>query len=654
MRAFIDGLSLVRIESQSPVSDVRIREMTLKRSHADGNGVFFTSPEPLRLHEDDTVIVDGEHVVLEIGMVTLTDAFDEAFRFDGPLGYVYSPQKTCFALFTPVAKDVILVLDGQDYPMTYDMPVWRAEIKGDVEGRPYHYRVRLYDVYHDVQDPYADAIGFRDQPYVIDWSKTTPVVNHPGKVRKMTDVVLYEGHVRDLTTGLDVPSKGLYEGLTETSTLLGTSVLGYIRNLGVTHLQLLPVFDFDGVDDHDKPKLYNWGYNPARYFALEGWYARDPDDPYGRINAFKHVINSAHEIGLGITMDVVYNHVFKRDTFPYDYLVPGYFFRHDVSGAPSDASFCGNDVETRRYMVRRLIVDSLVRFVTRYGVDGFRFDLMGLLDVKTMLLAEKTLKAIKPDILLYGEGWNMPNAVPAKDRSNMANQARFPGYAHFNDTFRNTVKGDLHGPAPGYAMGSRALCQKMPSCLLGSPDLFESPAQSINYVECHDNMTFYDKMLLSAGFEKEAFKEMADLAMHLVVISQGIPFIHAGQEFFRTKKGVENSYNSPDEINMIHWKPNSPSVRLLKKLLRIRRSYRLYRSPSYGDHASVSKEGDRLVYRLEDNKVVLVHHIKNRKGLERIETHGGTLIFRSRNVLVEDDAVIVDEPGVYILKLSKS
>jgi pullulanase len=142
--------------------------------------------------------------------------------------------------------------------------------------------------------------------------------------------------------------------------------------------------------------------------------------------------------------------------------------------------------------------------------------------------------------------------------------------------------------------------------------------------------------------------------MHLVVISQGIPFIHAGQEFFRSKKGVENSYNSPDEINMIHWKPNSQSVRLLKKLLRIRRSFKLYRMPSYGGHASVAKDGDRLVYRLEDNKVVLVHHIKNRKGLERIATHGGTLIFCSRDVLLEDDAVIVDEPGVYILKLSKS
>ncbi|MCF7931976.1 MAG: type I pullulanase [Acholeplasmataceae bacterium] len=654
MKAFIDDFSLVRIESNQAIGSVTVRDMPLELIRRDGTHMYYQSPKPLLLHVDDSLWIDGTQVTLEIGTVTLKPAFDQIFRYDGPLGAQYHKDQTVFTVFSPVAKEVILVLDGMERSMRFESPVWTVTAEGDFEGKPYHYRVRLTKAYHDVKDPYTTATGFKDQSYVIDWSKTNPVRPLSKKLRAYTDAVIYEGHVRDLTINLDVPSKGLFEGLIEHSNTLSGSVLDYVKRLGMTHLQLLPVFDFDGVFDRDKSKAYNWGYNPAQYFVLEGWYARDPDDPYGRVNAFKQVLDAAHGIGLGINMDVVYNHVNNRDTFPYDYLVPGYFFRHDAKSKPTEASFCGNDVETRHYMVRRLIIDSLVHFVTHYQVDGFRFDLMGLMDLETMRQIEKTLKAINPNIMLYGEGWNMITEVPTKEQSNMANQARFKGIAHFNDQFRNTMKGALHGPEMGYAMGNKALAVKVPELLLGSPHLFLAPTQSINYVECHDNLTFYDKMLLAYGFEKDDFKHKADVANQLIAISQGIPFYHAGQEFYRSKKGVENSYKSPDEINMIHWRPRLESIRKLKKLLKIRRTYKLYRMASYGDHAAVYKIGECLVYRLEDASRVLIHYIKATKGLEKIDTHGAKLIFNTCDVLMQEDSMVVDEQGIYILRIDKN
>jgi pullulanase len=304
-------------------------------------------------------------------------------------------------------------------------------------------------------------------------------------------------------------------------------------------------------------------------------------------------------------------------------------------------------------MVRKLIVDSLIHWTKNYQIDGYRFDLMGLLDLETMLLIETKLKKINPNIMLYGEGWNMLTEVSAKMRPNMNNQAQFSNFAHFNDFFRNTMKGELHGSGLGYAMGNKQLMNRAMDALLGSPLMFTSPNQSINYVECHDNLTFYDKMLLSCGFENPKFKIHQDFANHMIAIAQGVPFYHAGQEFYRSKKGVENSYNSPDIINQIQWHPKEESVAKLRKLLKLRKKYKLYRQTSYNDCVTISKENNIIIYKLESSTEILIHYIKNHFGLEKLPSMNGELIFPSQYALSEDHDIIVDQPGIYILHIKK-
>jgi pullulanase len=652
MKVFIDGFHQLRIESYNYINSIQLRDLNAQFVKSDDHMQFFTTDLPICLHTDDVIVINSQPYPLEIGMVTLTKEFEAKFRYDGALGALYHPTDTTFRLFSPVAKEVILVLDGVEYPMSYEEPIWFKTVLGDHDGKPYHYLVRLVDHFVKVKDPYTIACSTTDS-YVIDWSKTVPIHPTPIHLKNYVDAVIYEGHVRDMTIHLDVESKGLFEGLTEYSKQLKGSVISYIKNIGMTHLQLLPVFDFEGVDDIEKDKLYNWGYNPSQFLAIEGWYSKHPDDPYDRINQFKKVINHAHKIGLGVNMDVVYNHVYQHKTFPFDQIVPGYFYRHNNLHKMTDASYCGNDIETRNYMVRKLIIDSLIHFTKHFQIDGFRFDLMGLLDMDLMLEIEKRLKAIHPSIMLYGEGWNMVSEVPNKQRPNMSNQGQFTGFAHFNDFFRNTMKGELHGMGIGYTMGNRHQSNRAMDALIGSPQLFSSPNQSINYVECHDNLTYYDKMLLSCGLEDSKFKYCQDLANHLIAIAQGVPFFHAGQEFYRTKKGVENSYNSPDVINQIDWNIKEPAVLQLKRLLKIRKRFALYRQTTYNDSVQIEKEGNLLVYRLENKKDRLYHYIKNQQGIEKLPLHGGKLIFPSQKALIDDGHIFIDQPGIYIIQIKK-
>jgi pullulanase len=654
MRVFIDDLNLIRVESSIYIYDIKLDDNTVTWHTNDGFSQFFMTEKPIRLHLDDTIKINKVSYPLEIGVVTLSKAFDKKYRYDGQLGVIYQKDKTTFRLFTPVAKAVCLVLEDETYEMNYEEPIYTITIQGNLEGKRYHYLVKLVDTFKKVKDPYAYASGKDNENYIIDFSKTLKVKRSERLINHYVDAVIYEGHIRDMSIHLDVPSKGLFEGLIEKSKQLGSSVLTYIKNLGITHLQLLPVFDFEGVDDHDKTKAYNWGYNPSQFFCVEGWFSHDPDDPYARINSFIKVVNKAHQLGLNINMDVVYNHVYEYWTYPYDDLVPGYFYRHDSTRKMTDASYCGNDIETRNYMVRKLIIDSLKHFVIHFGIDGFRFDLMGLLDIETMRQIEKKIKAIHPTIMLYGEGWNMHTEVAKQQRSNMQNQHHFPSYAHFNDTFRNTMKGELHTPNLGYAMGNLDYIERAMEAITGSHKLFTSKNQSINYIECHDNLTFYDKMLLSTGYERKTFKLYQDYANHLIAISQGVPFYHAGQEFYRSKKGIENSYNSPDEINQIIYQSKLESVKKLKEILQIRAKFDLYRQSNYDQQKTlIKREGHLLIYILEDEQNILIHYLKNRNGLEKINVDKGNLIFSSRKVIEEPNALIVDHPGVYIYHFKK-
>ena len=302
-------------------------------------------------------------------------------------------------------------------------------------------------------------------------------------------------------------------------------------------------------------------------------------------------------------------------------------------------------------MVRRLIVDSLKFFVEEYKIDGFRFDLMGLMDVDTMLLIETELKKLNPKIMLYGEGWNMASAVLEKERPNMSNQKLIKGYAQFNDQFRNVLKGT---DSIGYAMGANSDFQLVKWSILGSPNLFDSPLQSINYVECHDNHTFYDKLTLNTNYSDSVKMEYADFALHLVIISQGIPFIHAGQEFYRSKNGVENSYKSNDSINAIKWGPRLTSVDKLKKLIQIRQDHPVYHQKRYLENGEVNKVDSLILYVLKNGSYTLTHYLKNDHKTHIIDLEGKRLIFASHDfLLVGVDKIKISKPGVYIVKENK-
>lgn len=652
MQIFIDNFRIVRIESDIYIDSIELKNNRLTWFKNEKGSQFFRTDFDIELHTNDIIIINHKPYPLQIGLVTLTPEFEKRFRYDGPLGYQYTKSETSFYLFSPVAKQINLVLSGKTYEMTYESPIWYINIPGDWHLETYYFQVKLVDTFKDVNDPYTLAASTKGS-HVVDFSKTERLDKTPIKLKKYVDAVIYEGHVRDMTIALDITHKGLFDGLIEQSKMLGSNVLTYIKKLGMTHLQLLPVFDFEGVDDENKDFMYNWGYNPSQYFALEGWYSKKPSDPLDRINSFKKIVKEAHAHKLGINLDVVFNHVYNHKTHPYNDIVPGYFYRHDKNNQMTDSSYCGNDLETRNYMVRKLIVDNLVHYTTVYQIDGYRFDLMGLLDLDTMHLIEEKLKAINPYIMLYGEGWNMPSEVAASKRANMNNQAAFKNYAHFNDFYRNTMKGKLYGDSLGYPMGNDNLQQNAMLAITGSPQMFSTPNQSINFIECHDNLTFYDKMVLSHGMYLKDFKVTQDFANHLVAISQGIPFYHAGQEFYRSKKGIENSYNSANDVNRIWWRSKDKAVTKLKKLLKIRKKYELYRQETYHSSVQITKQNRLLIYRLEDEQNILIHYLKNYYELEKIPLQKGKLIFSSQKTMTEDPFVFIDQPGVYIVHIKK-
>lgn len=645
MKAFIDDFKLIRIESNEYIFNISIDNYHLKWYKNENGSQYFKVNKDLSLHEVDAIFINNKKINLEIGLVTLRKEFEKRFRYDGNLGYQYNKEYTEFYIFSPVAKEIHLIVNNVAYQMEFISPIWYVKVLGNLEGLPYYYNVRLVDRFIKANDPYNIASN-KNEAIIIDKDKLYKLKEDYVTLKNYNDAIIYEAHVRDLTIDLDVKNKGKFDGITEYSKTLDMSVLEYIKKLGITHLELLPVFDFYGVNLEKPNDEYNWGYNPMQYFAIQGWFSKDYNDPYLRINEFLKLIDEAHKLNIGIIMDVVYNHVYERWLYPYDIFVPGYFYRHDKNFKPTKSAFLDNDLETTNYMVRKLIIDSLVYFTKVFKIDGFRFDLMGLMDVSTMNQIRLTLKQINPSIILFGEGWNMDNALDKEFRSNMDNENLMPKISHFNDFYRNTLKGELHTKELGYASGNKHLDKETMLALIGSPNKFNSPEKSINYIECHDNMTFYDK--LSINYTDENIKkDYQDLGIHLTIISQGVPFIHAGMEMYRTKFGIENSYNSPDSINKIRWKKEE-SVDNLIKLIRIRKKYGLYRLSYYDKNKVMVKTyKDYILYTLTNKKYSLSHFIKNDYKSIKIKPLGN-LIFNSKDVTIKNEEVTLNKPGVYI------
>jgi pullulanase len=550
---------------------------------------------------DDTILLNESYVVvdeddnrsfLRIGKVVRTELFDMMYVSDGnDYGFVYSKEKTKFKVWSPVAKEIELELVKKDGSREFiDLHYlttgnWQAVVYEDLEGVKYRYRVRVNESFKTTTDPYAIASTANGEyNYVVDKKKFRKFKHpKPEFSGKSVDAIIYEASIRDLTSSKTskAVNKGKFKGLLENHKNEG---INYIASLGVTHIQLLPIYDFEGVDEKDQFKRYNWGYNPSQYNVVEGSFATDPDDPYKRINELIELIDYIHSKGMRVSMDVVYNHVYNVKTFSMEAFVPGYTFRYDESGMRTTISGCNNDVATERGKIHRFIVNSVKHWMETYNISAFRFDLMGLIDIETMNKVVTEAKAIDPDVLIYGEGWNMPSNIPKSHRANMTNSRFMPNIAFFNDRFRELIKGGTFNNILGYAMGGQVKRSDLYYLYTGSSldkYLLSSPTQSLNYVECHDNHTFYDRIkLLNKDLTEEQIKDYARLAMGVVILSQGMPFIHAGQEFLRTKQGVENSYRHPDSINEIDWElrdKHQDLVNTTKDLITLRKTYKVFR-----------------------------------------------------------------------------
>jgi pullulanase len=545
----------------------------------------------------------GGETDLQIGAVIRSEEFDRLFLYDGnDLGVTYGQEKTAFKLWAPTAVKVKLKLfknNENSHELInmrrMDKGIWSIEVDRCLELYRYTFLVCINLQWREAVDPYAYALTANGEyGVIIDRKKTYVPVTKLTEYGQPVDAIIYETHIRDLTVhpNSGAKNKGTYRGAAEIGTVSskgGITGLSYIKSLGVTHIEFLPFHDFEGVDELNRFKSYNWGYNPVHFNVPDGSYATDPDEPYNRIIELKQLIAAAHDLELGVIMDAVYNHVFIREDSPFEKIVPGYFFRHNEHGLPSNGTGVGNDFASEKLMARKFILDSVSYWLNEYQIDGIRFDLMGILDVDTMAAVRETVDAIDPHALLIGEGWDLNTPLPPEQKANIANQAKLPRIGQFNDLFRDTIKGSTFNLYDrGYALGNDRYLESAKQVLAGSigigkrkNGLFFQPIQSVNYIESHDNHTLWDKLVIcDPEQDMNILKKKHRLATSMVLLSQGIPFLHSGQEFFRTKDGIGNSYKSPDKVNWLDWDlrdENLENVEYIKGIINIRKSNAAFR-----------------------------------------------------------------------------
>lgn len=516
------------------------------------------------------------------------------------LGLSYSTQQSVFRIWAPSATQAELVFYKEglgDAPLRVIKMqksisgTCKAGVKGDQKGKFYVFRVKVNDIWLDeVPDPYAKSVGVNGKrAMVVNMKETNPQgwekdrspsfarLSEKAASGEAVDAIVYELHVRDASIHFNsgIKQKGKFLGLTEIKTKNSSGLatgLDHLKELGVTHIHLLPSYDFYSVDETlpGKPQ-YNWGYDPLNYNVPEGSYATNAKDGISRIKEFKELIKTFHENGLRVVMDVVYNHTMLTEDSYFNQLVPGYYYRQKPDGSFSDATACGNETASERPMMRKFILESVKYRTKEYHVDGFQFDLMGVHDIATMNLLSKELHKIKPDILLYGEGWTAGSCpLPDSIRALKKYAYLLDRIAVFSDDIRDGIKGSVIDHADrGFASGKPGMEESVKFGVVASvkhPQVnynnvnyskapyAAAPHHTVSYCECHDNHVLWDKLSISdpgaSGAEK---KEMHKLALSIVLASQGISFLHAGTEFLRTKKGDENSYKSGDSINAIDW-----------------------------------------------------------------------------------------------------
>lgn len=559
----------------------------------------------------------------------------------------YAPEATQFTLWAPTADEVRLMLyeagEGGHAYETVSMEraeegTWKTKVEKDLKGKFYTFNVKIDGKWQgDTPGINAKAVGVNGKrAAIIDLRETDPegwAEDKRPPLASPADIIIYEVHHRDFSVhpSSGIEHKGKFLAMTETGTKnpggMATGI-DHLKELGVTHVHILPSYDYASVDETrlDENK-YNWGYDPLNYNVPEGSYSTDPYRPEVRIREFKQMVQALHKAGIRVVLDVVYNHTFNTAESNFERTVPGYFYRQKPDGTLADGSACGNETASNRPMMRKYMIESVLYWINEYHIDGFRFDLMGIHDIETMNEIRKAASAVDPTIFIYGEGWaaSAPQ-MPEDSLAMKANTYKMPGIAAFSDEMRDALRGPFNNNEQGAFLaglpgGEESIkfgiagAVKHPQINNDSVNYSKAPwaghpTQMISYVSCHDDMCLVDRLKASVpGITPEELVRLDKLAQTAVFTSQGVPFIYAGEEVLRDKKGVHNSYQSPDSINAIDWDRktlNADAFAYYKGLIQLRRNHPAFR---LGDAELVRKhleflpvEGTNLVaYRLKDH-----------------------------------------------------
>ncbi len=601
-----------------------------------------------------------------------TEEFNEKYAYDGDdLGVTFDdedqPKATTFKVWAPTSTELILNLYKSGdyrtdtdpfavYPMEKgEKGVFSCTVPEDLDGTYYTYTVTNAKGTHEVVDPYAKSAGVNGRRgMVVDFKKLDASLDGWAQDQRPfdgspVDAVIYEAHVRDMTisetSGVSEDHRGRFLGLAETGTtytrdgVTVTTGLDHLKELGITHVQLQPIYDFTSVDEttsgtNMSAENYNWGYDPQNYNVLEGSYSTDPYDGYTRIKEFKQMVMAMHEQGLSINMDVVYNHTSHSEDSDLNLLVPYYYYRTKANGAFYNGSGCGNELASERYMVRKMMRDSCRFWIDEYHLSGFRFDLMGLIDNQTMIDIYKDCSALYPQIMIYGEPWTGgASKLQAGTSENELSQQTtvqeslaqdyFCGsgvlVGAFNDVIRNAVRGE-NDPGKGYVQGSSADASTIEMTVVGrfSKGTVKTqaidPNQVLNYVSCHDNYTLYDQLVQTMN--EERLPSAYTQADAIIFLAEGVPFIQEGEEFMRSKYDAEtgkydgNSYKSGDFVNVMDYGlkiDHRDLYEKIRELIRFRAEHEAFRLNSRAAIdarvSEVTSDNGVISYQVDDMKI---------------------------------------------------
>ena len=577
---------------------------------------------------------EKKEIEARIGKLIGSKEFDEMFKYDGQLGPIYSKEGTEFKLWAPTSKAVdLLIFNGDELKETIamtrgDKGVYSAKLPGDQLGTVYMYDVHFADKTNRAVDPYAKAVTINGEKSVVVNPKPSEVKNPVNK--DILNPIIYELHVRDLSSQeiSGIKDKGTFNGLVEKNTKTPTGQItgfDYIKSLGITHVQLLPIYDYKTVDEKNPKSGFNWGYDPLNYNAVEGSYSTDPYDPQKRIKELQNAVDKFHEEGLGVVMDVVYNHVFDPNGHAFEKIVPGYYFRQGPNGNFLGGTGVGNETASERSMVQKYIIDSISYWAKTFKLDGFRFDLMGTHDIDTINKIYSELKKINPNIIIHGEGWNMDMGIPESQRATQINANKLLNIGFFNDDLRDGIRGSVFDHEDkGFATGKPENEAAILQSIKGGKGLksYLDAGQLVQYVEAHDNLTLWDKIKATNPDEDDQQSlKRHKLATTMVMFSQGRPFIHAGQEFARTKGGDDNSYKSPDSVNQFDWnrvEKMSDNIDYFRELVKIRKAFSVFNLKDY-------TKIDNVYTTIKQNDGVIAYSVDQSKEKSLVIAYNGNL-----------------------------